>query len=151
METRSRTFWLLQRWLAVVLTFAVLAGVSGPAAAADRRAEPETKTVRLAIDYGDGVQKVFAAVPWSAGQNVLDVLAWADKHPRGIDLQVSGSGASAFVRSIDGLANEGGGASAKNWLYWQNGKLAQTGAGAREVGAGDELQWKFGVYKPSEN
>jgi hypothetical protein len=134
-----------------VLLAMVCAVSAASAAGADRQAQPQTKTVRLAIDFGDGAEKVFARVPWTSGQTVMDVLAWADKHPRGIDLRTSGSGLSAFVRSIDGLENEGGGATAKNWLFRLNGKLSNTGAGTCEVQAGDEISWKFGVYKPAEN
>jgi Domain of unknown function (DUF4430) len=148
MDSRVATSVGLRARLIALLVIVAAASVAGGGNAAERRAEPKAKTVRLAIDYGDGVQKVFSAVPWKDGQTVLDVLQWADKHPRGIELQLSGSGTSAFVRSIDKLANEGGGASAKNWLYWQNGKLANTGAGTREVAPGDEVLWKFDVYRP---
>jgi hypothetical protein len=135
----------------VILLAAICAVSAASAAGADRRAQPQTKTVRLAIDFGDGAEKVFAAVPWTSGQTVMDALAWADKHPRGIDLKTSGSGLSAFVRSIDGLENEGGGATARNWLFRLNDKLSNVGAGTCEVQAGDEIRWKFGVYKPDEN
>lgn len=146
----SQKTWRTRRTFVVLLALVALASIAR-VEAADQRADAKAKTVRLAIDFGDGAQKVFPAVPWTSGQTVLDVLAWADKHPRGIELETSGSGASAFVRGIDGLKNEGGGASAKNWLFWHNGKLANKGAGACQLQPGDEVLWKFGVYKPGDN
>ena len=45
-------------------------------------AEPEEKSVKLTIDYGDGVQKVFVAIPWKTKLTVLAALQAAEKHPR---------------------------------------------------------------------
>jgi hypothetical protein len=103
-------------------------------------AEPEA-SVRLTIDYGDGVQKVFASIAWQEGQTVLDLLEAAAKHPRGIKLEHRGSGATAFVTSIDGLKNEGTG---RNWLYEVNGKPANKSCGVWTLKASDQVLWRFG-------
>jgi hypothetical protein len=130
----------------LMVVAAVCLGAADVGSAVDKQGEPKTKTVRLAIDYGDGGQKVFAAVPWMNGQKVLDVLQWADKHPHGIDLEYTGSGSTAFITRIDDLKNEGAGQTAKNWLYWLNGKFAQVGAGGQAVMPGDDVLWKFDVF-----
>ena len=64
----------------------MLAGglVVGAAWAQDRTAASET--VRLVIDYNDGVEKHFTALPWKAGVTVFDLLQEAKRHPHGIVL-----------------------------------------------------------------
>lgn len=102
------------------------------------------KTIKLVVDYGDGVQKQFAAIPWKEKQTVFDVLQTAAKHPRGIKFKHRGSGAATLVVEIDELANEAGG---KNWLYEVNGKLADRSSAIYEVEPGDTLLWKFAKYR----
>ncbi|HUE71743.1 MAG TPA: DUF4430 domain-containing protein [Pirellulaceae bacterium] len=107
------------------------------AAAAEPAAE---KSVKLTIDYGDGVQKVFIALPWQEKMTVLAALEAAQKHPRGIKLAQQGSGERVLVTAIDELKNEGRG---RNWLYEVNGKLADKSAGVYELSAGDAVLWRF--------
>lgn len=108
-------------------------------------AEPaEEKSVKLTIDYGDGVQKVFVALPWQEKMTVLAALEAAQKHPRGIKLAQQGSGERVLVTAIDELKNEGRG---KNWLYEVNGKLADKSAGVYELSAGDAVLWRFRAYR----
>ena len=107
-------------------------------------AEEKAKTVRLVVDYGDGAQVHFKALPWRDGMTVLDALAAAKKHPHGITFAQRGSGASSLITQIDDLRNEGDG---KNWLYTVNGKLARVGAGAYQLKAGDAILWEFKVYE----
>ena len=121
------------RLLAIITT--LLVGAL-PLSAAESEA-----TVRLTIDYGDGVQKVFAGIPWQEGQTVLAALEAAGKHPRGIKVEHRGTGATAFVTSIDGQKNEGTG---RNWLYEVNGKPANKSCGVWTLKAGDQVLWKFG-------
>ncbi len=103
-------------------------------------AQEPAKTVRLTIDYGDGVQKVFTALPWKAELTVLGALEAAAGHPRGIKFKNRGSGASAFVTAIDGVENEGRG---KNWTYLVNEKRANKSAGVFTLDAGDSIVWRF--------
>jgi len=98
--------------------------------------------VRLTIDYGDGVQKVFAALPWKATMTVFDALQAAEKHPRGIKLRFTGRGATIFIIAIDDAENEG--ANARNWRYTVNDQPARSSAGVMELKAGDEVVWRFG-------
>ena len=128
------------RWSGVSLVLALC--LTPLSAAAD---EPATeKTVKLTIDYGDGVQKVFAALPWKEKLTVLAALEAAAKHPRGIKLAHQGTGERILITAIDDLKNEGRG---RNWLYEVNGKLADKSAGVYELSAGDAVLWRFAKYR----
>lgn len=122
----------------------LLIGLAGTRAAAEPTAATATKTVKVIIDYCDGVEKHFASIPWREGMTVLEALKSAQAHPRGIRVVQRGTGATAFVTQIDDLANEGNG---RNWVYRVNGKLGDVGCGARQLVAGDSVLWKFEVYR----
>jgi hypothetical protein len=122
--------------------FALLAVALGAPVATAQDAKPQA--VRLVVDYGDGAQLHWTALPWREGMTVLDALATAAKHPHGITFETRGSGASTLVTRIGDLKNEGNG---RNWLYSVNGKLANVGAGAYKLSAGDAVLWEFKVYR----
>lgn len=105
---------------------------------------PKENTVKLTIDYGDGVQKVFVALPWKEKLTVFGALEAAAKHPRGIKVAHQGAGETLFVTAIDDRKNEGRG---RNWLYEVNGKLGNKSAGVYELSAGDSVLWRFGKYE----
>jgi Domain of unknown function (DUF4430) len=111
-----------------------------PGAAAD---EP-VKTVELAVDYGDGVQKVFRALEWKEGLTVLGALEQAARHPRGIKFERRGTGATAFVTSIDDQKNEGAG---RNWTYEVNGKRPDKSCGVWVLRAGDTVLWQYALSR----
>ena len=102
------------------------------------------QTVRLTIDYGDGVEKVFSGLSWKEGTTVFDVLQAAAKHPRGLKLTHQGSGATTLVTAIDDLKNEGRG---RNWLYEVNAKLGEKSCALAELKPGDAVLWRFAKYK----
>lgn len=102
------------------------------------------KTVKLTIDYGDGVQKVFVELPWNAEMTVFTALQAAQKHPRGIKVVHQGTGERILVTAIDDLANEGDG---RNWTYQVNAKLADKSAGVYKLAAGDAVLWRFAKYR----
>jgi len=104
------------------------------------------RTVGLVIDYGDGGQKRFAAIPWREGMTVLDVLEAAQHHPHGITFAVRGRGEAALLTKLDDLANEEGAAGARNWLFYVNDRLADKSLGAATVKSGDTILWKFERY-----
>ena len=134
---RRAMWWLVAGLIAISTSLARAA----PPVAGEDRTKP--KTIRLVIDYGDGVEKHFTAVPWRPGMTVLDVLQWAARHPRGIRFQYRGKKATAFLTSIDGLANEGG--RGRNWLYSIDGRLGDRSFGVKRVGAGRKVLWRFGA------
>ena len=109
-------------------------------------AEPTAKTVRLVVDFGDGVEVHFTSLAWRPGMTVLDALDAAKAHRRGVSFTSRGSGRSAMITAIGGAKNQGGGADSKNWIYYVNDKQAEVGAGARPLEAGDAVLWKYQVY-----
>ncbi|MGD9722261.1 MAG: DUF4430 domain-containing protein [Pirellulales bacterium] len=109
-------------------------------------APPKATTVRLIVDYGDGVEVHFKAIPWRDGMTVLDALAAARKHARGISFNQRGSGSSALITQIGDVKNQGGAADSKNWLYYVNEAAAEDGAGVHAIKQGDVILWRFQVY-----
>lgn len=105
------------------------------------------QTVRLIVDYGDGVEKHFTALRWTEGTTVLDAMRRAQASPHGIRFEHTGDGASAFLTKIDDLENEGGGAEAKNWVFRVNGKLATKSFGIFQLKPNDVVKWRFEVFK----
>lgn len=105
--------------------------------------ESLSRTVSLVIDYADGVEKHFPALPCPPGMTVMDALLAADTHPRGIDLDFTGSGETAFIRRIDDLTNQGSGKSSKNWQFSVDATLAKRGAGVYLLSPGQHVRWMF--------
>lgn len=125
----------------LIVVTSILATVSAFA----QQAKP--KTIRLVIDYGDGVEKHFTALRWSEGMTVLQGLNRAKASPHGITFKFSGKGGSAFLSKIDDLQNEGGGANGKNWIYRVNDKLATKGLGIYKLRPSDVVKWRFEAFK----
>ena len=136
--TGSRCNHLTRRSAGIVLATMLLA-----VAAAGDRAHAQTATVRLVVDYGDGVIKTITGLPWAKGNTVVDVMNAAKDRPHGISFSYTGSGASAFLTRIDDVANEGGGGAKKNWQLWINTSYADKGFGVYEVQASDVVSWRF--------
>ena len=132
----SRCHRLSRRAAGIILATMLLA-----AAAAGERARAQTATVRLVVDYGDGVIKTITALPWAKGSTVLDVMNAAKDRPHGISFSYTGSGASAFLTRIDDVANEGG--AKKNWQLWVNTSYADKSFGVYEVQPLDVVFWRF--------
>lgn len=101
-------------------------------------------TVKLVVDYGDGVAKHFSALPWKSGLTVADCLRLAAAHRHGIQFESKGAGATLMVTRIDDLTNEGRG---KNWVYRVNEKLGEASCAIHELRQGDSVLWKFEVYR----
>jgi hypothetical protein len=132
--------------LLVVVTLAFSTAAFSQKAHAEPPKEPEAakETVKLVIDYGDGVQKVFASVPWTKETTVFTALEASSKHPRGFKFTHQGKGETVLVTAIDELKNEGRG---KNWLYEVNGKLGDRSCAVMPLKAGDSVLWRFGKYQ----
>ena len=129
----------LTRRAAAILLAAMLLAI----AAGGERAHAQTATVRLVVDYGDGVIKTITGLPWAKGSTVLDVMNAAKERPHGITFSYTGSGASAFLTRIDDVANEGGAAAKKNWQLWVNASYAERSFGVYEVQPLDVVFWRF--------
>lgn len=130
----SRGNRLTRRSAAILLTALVLA-------AAGDRAQAQGATVRLVIDYGDGVIKTITDLPWTKGSTVLDVMNAAKSRPHGISFGYTGSGASAFLTQVDDIANEGTGK--KNWQLWVNTSYADKSFAIYDVQPLDVVFWRF--------
>lgn len=126
-----------------VFLAALWPGNFGQIAAAD----PEPLSVKLIIDYNDGVEKHWTSIPWKEGMTVLDAMQAAKRHPHGLDFRFTGKGDSAFLTQIDDLKNEGGGDGKKNWILRVNQKLATEGFGVYRLKSKDVIRWKFEVFK----
>ncbi|MCA9209624.1 MAG: DUF4430 domain-containing protein [Planctomycetales bacterium] len=113
-------------------------------AADDGKPDADAKSVKLIVDFGDGFEKHFTALPWKAKMTVADAVELARQHPRGIKTQQRGSGATAFLESIDGLKNEGRG---RNWIFRVDGQLGDRSFALFPVEAGDIILWKFEEYR----
>ena len=124
----------------------VAAAMVSAAALATDSATPN-RTVRLIIDYNDGVEKHFTALVFRDGMTVLDAVKAAKASPHGITFVHRGRGPTALLTQIDDLKNQGGGRSKKNWLFKVNGKLATVGFGSYRLEPADVIRWTFGVYK----
>ena len=135
--TASRCHRLTRRSVALLLAAMLLA-----VAATGDRAPAQSASVRLVVDYGDGVIKTITGLPWAKGSTVLDVMNAAKDRPHGITFSYSGSGASALLTRIDDVANEGGGAK-KNWQLWVNTSYAERSFGVYEVQPLDVVFWRF--------
>jgi len=134
--TASRCHRLTRRAAGLVLAAMLLA-----IPAVGERAHAQSATVRLVVDYGDGVIKTITALPWAKGSTVLDVMNAAKDRPHGISFSYAGSGASAFLTRIDDVANEGG--AKKNWQLWVNTSYADKSFGVYEVQPLDVVFWRF--------
>jgi hypothetical protein len=107
----------------------------------------QTATIRLVVDYGDGVIKTITDLPWSKGSTVLDVMNAAKGHPHGITFSYTGSSGAAFLTQIDDVKNEGGGTGKKNWQFWVDTTYADKSFGIYEVQAFDVVFWRFATYE----
>lgn len=119
-------------WLAVVMAMVLQAAAA---------AQEPAASVRLSIDFGDGVQKTFSALVWQDKMTVFDALQAAEKHPRGIKVGHTGSGDTTFITSIDDTGNEG--ADGRNWRYSVNDQPARYSSAIAELKAGDAVVWRF--------
>jgi hypothetical protein len=150
--------YLLKRAIlvGVVLLVATIALVTvlkrfGPAAGPGRgplgggppAVAPAASGVELMVDFGDGFSKRFVGLPAREAETVLSVLQSAGEAGRRgrLEIDVTGSGEMAFVRSIDGVNNQGGAAGARNWQFWVNGERGRVGAGVAPVRPGDRIEW----------
>ena len=106
-------------------------------------AESADNTVRLTVDYGDGVSKTINGLGWAKGYTVLDVMKEATGRPHGISFSFTGTGDAAMLTKIDDVASEGGGAGKKNWQYWVNGAYGDRSFATFALQAQDDVVWRF--------
>ena len=146
---RTRIHGTMKRRIFQVATrIACVVGLLSCLLAADPKEnakQEDERPVRLTIDYADGAQKRYTAIPYRPPLTVLDALNWAAQHPHGIEIDVRGEGETALVTRIDDLKNQG--SSQRNWIFRVNGKLANRGCGVFQVRPGDAILWRFEKYR----
>jgi Domain of unknown function (DUF4430) len=149
----NRKRWRLPLMLALLLAVIVLAKssglhqnisthhgdpsetISGPSPAA-----PTGQTVTLAIRFADGNER-HDYVAWRADMTVEDLLSAASRLPKGVQFAQQGSGESALLTEINGIANQGSGA--RNWTYSVNGQEADRSFAIYKLQPGDHVLWTF--------
>jgi hypothetical protein len=109
------------------------AASTATATATDRAAAPVT----LSIDFGDGRPQIAGHVIWRKGMTVRDAMQGAPN----VRFQQQGSGASAFLMTLENQSNEGAGG--RNWMYSVNGQRADRSFAVYELAAGDHVLWTF--------
>ncbi len=115
---------------------------AGPQAVAWTPSPPvQGASVELKIDFGNGVQKRFAALRWQPGMTVEQVLQEASTFRPGISYQQQGQQAGGFLTALDGLSNEGAGG--RNWKFEVDGQHAQMSFCLQPVPSGGHVLWKF--------
>ncbi len=123
-----------------------------PALAEDASPGKSTaQTVRLRIDYGNGVEKHYT-FPWKEGLTSFDALKAAEAARPAITFKFDKSGGNdtIIIKEIDGFTNEGSGGSRKNWQFWINTGFADRSCGVLEMKPSDVATWRFDVWKPGE-
>lgn len=96
----------------------------------------------LVLDFGD-TEKRKISVEVNSPATVLSLLQ-AGTTQIGASLEYSGSSETAFVKSINGVANEG--RNGKNWIFKINGELGDCSCGVAGIDDGDEVLWQLGSY-----
>ncbi len=110
--------------------------------------------VRVVIDFPDGTQVHYTRVDMASVKaeegtwTALEVMQIASQveGPRALHFASKGSGSTAFVTAIGGLANEGGGEGKRNWQFWINDDFAKQGIGSARLKPGDRLTWSYLPY-----
>lgn len=125
----------------------ILAGGALLAAGSIGNAAEPKQSVRMVIDYGDGVQVHFTSLGWNKRLTVLDLIETARKHPHGVSFQMTGAGETAMVSRVGDVANEGAGRNSRNWMFRVNDKLAKVGIGGYLLEPSDAVLWKFSRYQ----
>lgn len=101
-------------------------------------ANKEKANVTVVIDSGEGKAKTYNEVGVTEKSTVINALE--NLKSRGLSFESRGSGATAFVESINGIKNTGSG---KNWIYYVNDKKSTVGAGVYVLKPDDIVLWKY--------
>lgn len=151
--TTCGSWWRLPLLLAIVLVAIVAYRIWQPAtlplkSQAGIAAEegpnvlpPGAPRVALAIDFGNGERREFAAIGWKQGMTVADLMAQVPEL-QVVQVVQKGAGAGAFLVSIDGIANSE--AESRYWTYEVNGQAADRSFAVQELQPGDRVLWSFG-------
>ncbi|KJB88841.1 hypothetical protein AZ66_05130 [Paenibacillus sp. E194] len=104
---------------------------------------PQTTTVQLTIVGSSDIGTILSTEEIEIGdsENVMDILKKATRAKK-IQMDFSGSGATAYVKGIDNLYEFDKG-SGSGWMYSINSKFPNRSAGVWPIHPGDHIQWLY--------
>lgn len=100
--------------------------------------------VSLTVDFADKRASIDFQMDWTEGMTAFDILKEADR-AKSLALVYTGSGETAFVKSIGGT--EGGAGGNKWWLFFVNDQMGKIGSGVYKLNANDKVIWRLGDYE----
>jgi len=130
------------RFAGGILVFATLVGSlgCGRSAPPPPASVPEAAggTIAVVFSFGDERPEIVREVAVDQPRTVEAVMRKIDAPA----IELSGSGTTAFVRSIEGLETTAG----RGWLYEVDGQWAERGIGQTTVSPGSEIRWRYGEF-----
>jgi hypothetical protein len=104
-------------------------------------ADEKTGTVTVIIRYPNG-----SVDSSDIGIDADDTVADTLRRLKGIPVVIQGSGSMTFVAGIGEFETAGG----EGWSYRVNGQWADRSAGVYQVSPGDQIEWTFGNFEPTD-
>jgi hypothetical protein len=105
----------------------------------------QDQTVALVIDFGDGFEERYTALPFRNEMTILDLLNAAKDHSRSLPFAFRGKGETAFLTSLDNVGNQG--REGRNWIYYVNGQIGEQSFAITKIQAGDRVAWRLETYE----
>jgi hypothetical protein len=103
----------------------------------------ETAIVTMKIDFGNGFEKRYTAIPWKKEMTIADALEFAAQHSQPLSYKKRGVSASTLLLEIDSVTN---GTGDKYWIYEHNGREGEMSYALVKLADGDSILWRFGKY-----
>ena len=146
-QSLARSIW----WLAPLL---LLVGVGLLVLPNLPRADPPAEdnpadrlTITLQVDDNNGPVQTIAELPWSDGMTVGALLRQCGEQNAEFTYTSQGEGERAFLSEIQGVANEGAGPTARNWMFYIGGQRGDRSYDIYPLRQGDVVLWKFETYE----
>ena len=112
-----------------------------------KQLEPSSKRKEINVDvciaFHGRRDDVAEKINLSLSATALDALRETAKR-NNIEVQIKGTGETAFVISVGGVENLG--AKGDNWTYRVNDQLGDRSSGVFNLQDGDKVTWMFGKY-----
>jgi len=118
---------------AALLVLLVLASLAGGCGLGSGESQEGGATLTVTRDFGERRVGIGAATPIPGGETVMRMLQ------RDFDVETRYGG--GFVQRINGIAGGRQDGRPVDWFYYVNGILAEDGAAAHKLGAGDDVWW----------
>ena len=132
--------------LSILLSFLILPGCERDSDDNKNTNNNSGQLVYLIVDFADlrpESRVLEIEVPYQTGMTVLEAMNTAKSNNK-LEFEYSGNGETAFIKSIDGVSNQGAGKN--NWIFYVNKELAKRSSGAFELEPGDLIEWRLGGY-----